>query len=81
MNTIAENNQVIGYYIDYESTVIGVVNTYVHIKESFFSIQCKINKLLEKGSIPSNMFYLVDKKEMYISMLKRIENVYCLKPF
>ena len=81
MNTITENNKVIRYYSDYKSTVIGVINTYESIKERLFNVQYRINKLLEKGLIPSNMFYLIDKKEMYVSMLKRIDNVYCLKPF
>ena len=81
MNTITENNKVIRYYSDYESTIIGVINTYESIKERLFNIQYRINKLLVKGLIPSNMFYLIDKKEMYISILKRIADVYCLRPF
>lgn len=81
MNTITENNKVIRYYSDYESTVIGVVNTYESIKERLFNVQYRINKLLKKGLIPSNMFYLIYKKEMYISILKRIADVYCLRPF
>ena len=81
MKTITENNKVIRYYSDYGSTVIGVVNTYESIKERLFNVQYRINKLLVKGLIPSNMFYLIDKKEMYISILKRIADVYCLRPF
>ncbi len=81
MNTITENNKVIRYYSDYESTVIGVANTYESITERLFNVQYRINKLLVKGLIPSDMFYLIDKKEMYISILKRISDVYCLRPF
>lgn len=82
MKTRIENNKVIGYYQDFDSYIIGAVKTYVAIQNKFYCNKRKIDAAITMhGKLPENLFFLVDKKEMYIKSLKRIENVYCLKPF
>ena len=82
MKTRIENNKVISYYQDFDSYIIGAVKTYVSIQNKFYQNKIKIDAAITMyGKLPENLFFLVDKKEMYIKSLKRIENVYCLKPF
>ena len=82
MDTIVKNNKVIRYNLLQESEIIGVPNTYEKLKVKFFLVSGKINRFIDNGKcLPKNMFYLHDQKEFYIKQLKRIENVYCLKPF
>ena len=79
-NIKVNKNKVVGYYKTSESELSCAKKTYCEIMNRFKKINNQVHDMIKKDGIILNSSSY-NKKCMYIKMIQRIENTYCLSPF